>query len=269
MEIELPTDAEVRAVLAMRKFLYLPLITAVSLVVLVSLVIIPNIRKILDVRKDIAVARGELTALETKSNLLENIDEESIEEKLVVLERVLPSNKDVYALLVALTGLAAEKGVSLMKFEVSPGSIATESATASAQPEVEQLGPRRTPLTSREDLETLAATLDVQGSFPQVRDFLIEAQRISPLIRLSMVKLAPFERQRLEATASGIEVTVGLMLDLFYGRLPRTIGALGAPLPLITESEEALYEELVGYRAFETEIPSDLVVGKEDLFSSL
>lgn len=267
MEIQLPSDIDLHEILSVRKYIYVPVVTVVAVVVLVSSVIVPHVKKVTEARRQVGMAKSELSLLEDKVTALEAIDEQAVSEQIDRLERVLPSDKNVFSLLVSLTGLAAENSVSLESFDISPGSIASESATPSALP-AQEVAASRQQGERKQNLETLSATFTIFGDFSRVEHYLTQVERLQPLVKLGTIKLAPLERRSaVVATESGVPVIVDVQLDFFYAPLPEQLGTISDPLVAITETELALYESFSDYFSYDAQIPSTLVIGKEDLFS--
>lgn len=269
MDLELPSDADLKNLLKVRKYLYLPFLVVVVVVALTAVVVGPNLGKVSRLRKEIAASRKELGGLEDKSEMLESMDEEELEEKVKVLERILPSTKDVYGLLASLNGLAEENQVSLANFEVVPGSIATEAATASAGTRKDSSNRRRTAASKQSSLESLNFSLQAVGGFDSVRQFVEKIEDLQPLMKLTKVTLSD-RKQRfefLQATPSATTlINANIELDLFFVPLPERLGELGDPVFELTQKESELYEELQKYGAYEAEVPQD-VSGRQDPFA--
>lgn len=266
MEIQLPQDIDLKEVLAIRKFAYLPVITVITLITVMGAVILPNLRKVSGLRREVAVSRGELASLQEKATTLEGLDEDTLSQQIAILGQALPSDKNVFALLQSLSGLAAEKGVSLEGFEIAPGSIATETATSSSFSQ-EEREPRQD--VRQQNLETLTASFTLAGEMTRITEYLSGVETLRPLLKFTNLKLSPLvRRSAVPATESSFPVSVDVELDFFYAPLPEHLGSIADPIVLISEKEQALYESLTSFLAYEAEIPNDLVVGKEDLFSS-
>ncbi|MCH7951471.1 hypothetical protein IH980_01860 [Patescibacteria group bacterium] len=271
MDIGLPSQVNLKEVLRIKKYLYLPSLTVVVIVGLLAFFIGPTLGKVSNLRKEIALASGELTALETKVEVLQGLDESMLLEQVGVLEHVLPSKKDVFGLLTALNGLAAEEGVALGNFELRPGSIATETATPSASAKKSSEPTRKGPASRRRsDLESIAVSVSVIGSFEDVTAFFSSVERLRPLMRFTQVSLSPVKRRSVEPVATPsatFQVVANLGLDLFYASLPTQLGSASDPLSPLSEAEQLLYDELLGYLSYEVSLPSSIITGNENLFS--
>ena len=267
MNLELPQDVNIKSVLAIRKYLYLPVLTVMVVVVLLIAVITPNIRKISQLRKEVKLAKEQLVGLEEKSNFLASIDEPNLQDQLTNLERILPANKDVFSLLVSLNGLAVDHGVAVGNFKTVPGSIATESATASARPEEGEpvVAQRQESARKQAYLDTLDVSFDLVGTFEGISNFILNLERLKPLMKLNTLSIVPAKARSDTSTADRVSAKVGL--SLFYAPLPEQLGAVGSPIIPLADSELTLYDELSTYSAYEITVPTSLQIGREDPFA--
>lgn len=272
MDIELPSEIDLKAVFQIKRYLYLPVITVIVIIGLLTFFFGPTVQKILRFRKEISLASEELTALETKVEVLESFDDWSLLEQVEVLEQALPSRKDVFGLLTALNGLAADNEVALDNFRLSPGSIATETATPSATTESSRLAAQQRSARERKSgLESIAVEVNITGQFDGVNAFLSGVERSWPLMKLTRIRLYPAKQQMLAPSSTpsaSFRLGADLELDLFYALLPTQLGAVSKPIATLSEAEQNLYDELLSYLRYEVSIPSTVVTGNEDLFSS-
>jgi len=267
MNLELPEDVNIKSVLAIRKYLYLPVITVTVVVVLLIVVIIPTIRKISQLRKEVKLKKEQLAALEVKSTFLASIDEPQVQDQLKILERILPANKDVFSLLVSLNGLAVDTGVALGNFKTVPGSIATESATPSSRPEEGEpvAAQRQASARKQADLDTIDVSFDLVGPFGGISNFIVNLEQIRPLMKLNKLSVVP-AKARSESSAAD-RVSAKIELSLFYAPLPEQLGAVGSPIVPLSETELTLFDELSTYSAYEISVPTGLQIGREDPFA--
>ena len=267
MNLELPQEVNIKSVLAIRKYLYLPAMTATVVVVLLTAVITPNIRRISLLRKEVKLAKEQMAGLEEKSSFLASIDEPQLQDQLIILERILPADKDVFGLLVSLNGLAVDTGVALGNFKTVPGSIATESATPSARPEEGEpdVSQRQDAARKQVDLDTLGVSFDLVGPFGDISNFILNLERLKPLMKLNILSIVPSKARSEASTAD--RVAAKIELSLFYAPLPEQLGAVGSPIVPLSEVELTLFDELSTYSAYEITVPTSLQIGREDPFA--
>src|SRR3990170_2949090 len=98
MEFKLPKNlnfrqVDLKSVLQIRKFIYLPATVVVVVVLLSTFIVFPRVNRILQLRKELEKSREQLVTLEEKLQTLENLDESSLLDQLQSLEKILPSHK--------------------------------------------------------------------------------------------------------------------------------------------------------------------------------
>jgi hypothetical protein len=267
MDFELPTEIDFQAILRMKQYVIFPALTVIVIVGLLSFFVVPSFRKVSKLRREISLASQELEALDDKVGVLESFDEPALFEQVEVLEQVLPSKKDVFGLLAKVNGLATDNKIAVGKFVLSPGSIATETATESARSESQQVTDSRR-ARGASSLESIAIALSISGPFDGVSTFLKGIEQSKPLMKLTKIKLFPEKLRSPSATTSAsLRVGASLELDLFFVALPKQIGAVGDPIFPLSEVEQELYDELLGLKSYEISIPSTVVTGREDPFA--
>lgn len=278
MEVKLPDEASLKSVLAIRKFVVLPGITAVVVILLSIFFLSPQVRSIFESRKEIEKKSDELEDLEEKVDFLESLDEYRLEEQVKILEEVLPSNKAVIQWMNSLNGAAGESNVALGVIALRPGSIATQAATASASQASSKALQRKVASGKSEDkigtggLESFDIEFDAIGRVEGIKEFLNRILKASPLLRISDLALEPDVRYRggeiSQDAYRGENVNVKVGMLLFYSPLPSDLGSVNKKMLSISEDQAELYEELLDFTSYKDATSSNYPVGREDIFAS-
>lgn len=105
-------------------------LSVVVAAVLIFLLVIPWIKEIISVQGSINQAQGRITALAQKESVLSKADSDTISQTLGDLITALPNDKDVPSLLVGVSRLSSDAGLSIEALQISPGQVSTASAKA-------------------------------------------------------------------------------------------------------------------------------------------
>ena len=109
-------------------FYVLP-VTIITAVVLLTIGVgIPKVKATLELRQELKLASAKLARLTEKVVALQRLDELELERRAAVIERVLPSRKEVGGVLLGLRQAAVESGVTVLSVDLAPGELATGSA---------------------------------------------------------------------------------------------------------------------------------------------
>ncbi|MGB9706995.1 MAG: hypothetical protein ACPLXP_02920, partial [Microgenomates group bacterium] len=105
--------------------------------------------------------------------------------------------------------------------------------------------------------ETLS--LKIEGSPEKITGFMEKIETVLPLMKLEETSISFKEEGLLEAT---VKVKVSFL------PLPKELGAMESPLPLITSQEEKIYQEVANFNSVLTEESLPPVQsGKENPFA--
>lgn len=183
------------------------------------------------------------TQLADKWETLTGIESVLIDERVKKMEAVFPSVKPIVPLLASLSQLAGEHELTFGGLSLSPGSLSEAGA--------------------KSPLNDLSFSFQVGGDFARISQFMQALENTAPLMKIESVALTIktnplFER---EETMVAADISVAA----YYQAPPATLGSIDKPVRLLTKSEEALLNQLVGFRTFPPVVPT-AAVGKENLF---
>lgn len=220
------------------------------LVILVSLFWLrPKMATIIKAKRELAANKKALAALTQKVTTLEGLSQPELSEKVDLVLKILPSEKDVPGNLFVLKKLALNNELMVSELSIPEvGEIASSSA--------------ETKKTSKDEiLPSLAVKLTLVGSREKIISFLQQVETVAPLMKVSGLTIS----QKME----GLDEA---MIDIrtYFLLFPKTIGELEQPIVSVTSQEEKVFAQLNKIEFFQESeglSSSPLPGGKADLFS--
>ena len=199
-------------------FYVLP-VTIITAVALLTIGVgIPKVKATLELRQELKLASAKLLRLTEKTAALQRLDETELRTKMAVMERVLPSRKDVGGVLLGLRQAALSAGVTVVSVNLAPGELATGSSK----------------------LKQTASGMEVEVKLTG------QIEVIEEWLRLVEAEVVPIMRVKAVSGGQGAgswQLKVNLAAE--YLPLPESLGAVDKPLPGLTLEEEAVYTGLV------------------------
>jgi hypothetical protein len=147
-----------------------PAISLLIIVLTLGLVFVPQVNQILEARQEIDSEAERLERLVAKRTFLEGLSEPEIADYVLLADRALPGNKPVYEVIEALGSELKESGVTLKTYELSPGSVGSDSADVSVSEE-------NRPGT----LSSLVLSFEASGTREAVTSLLTRINHLAPL----------------------------------------------------------------------------------------
>lgn len=210
------------------RFVLLPLITGLMVALITIVFAVPKIKTVVEVKGRLPEKKEKLSRLTEKVAFLEKLDAYELENKVVIVEKALPSKKAVVEILAALSSTSLESGVSFVGFGISPGKL------------------------SPEKFEELSFKATFEGPIESVKDFLERMGEVLPVMNVVAFKIK--------------EEKVSLEIESYFSPLPKSLGKIDTPLPKISQKEEGIYRKIAQFKSFERALPT-VPTGKEDPFS--
>lgn len=200
--------------------LALSILAILILGVLTKQILVPLFSQAIRLRQELSQEEKTVSLLKEKVSLLSGIEQGTFPADFEKISQALPNDKDIFSLLGAIEGAGASSGVSLETFNLKPG----ESSTAE-----------------------LGFNLTVLGKAEQVKDFLANLGKARRLISLKKANLK-FKEGLVEASIEGL---------VFYSPLPSKIGDIPSSLPVFSQNEKKVLDEVSSFLIFsETSITS-------------
>lgn len=222
---------------------WFPLLVGVVIVLGSMTVLIPKVQSVLQLRDELEADKASLTKLTAKVNQLKEWDETKLQELFTITETALPSNKPLFEVMALLQQLAADSGIIISDYDLSPGSLATPSGESKQA-------------TERVALST---SLTVRGSYEQVNQFLDEIQKSMPLITVTSIGFSETNN----------EMIARLDVEIYYQ--PLVSGKKSnpeAPLPQFSKESEEILQTLATYKTTQTSGDTGIVdFARQDLFA--
>lgn len=191
--------------------------------ILLPVFIFPRVNTIFEVRSEINQNQKNLNVLTVKLAQLAEIDRVSSKNKLAKIAAVLPATKDIPGLMLDLERLTYIASVSMEAVQLSPGNINEEKSSGNEQTSVK-------------------FQLIIKGSLANIKEFL---KKVSISGRLLGI-----ENLRLSSSTTDNQTTVSLDMRAFYQPLPKSMGKIDEPLPVISAEENQAYQKISASGAY-------------------
>lgn len=210
-------------------------------IILVPLVIYPLFIGIGEIQTQKEQASALLAKMNEKNTQINTVKQSLAEyqRQFDNLDLAYPSGKEVPALILGIGKLATENNVTITSFKINPGEIvATGSATRSATPSATDA--QVSDISSK---DYLTLQLSTSGELQNQKNFLVKLSEIRRLLYLKKIDL----NSALTATASGISsgnYEANTIIEVPYGGLPTSLGAVESPLPLLSKQTQELIASL-------------------------
>ncbi len=156
-------------------------------VLLLLLVFLPLWNRNRVIQSDIGRERQSLEKIRQRAALLNEIKPED-QAKFNQVGLALPLGKQPLVVLQTLESIATESGVSLGKFDLSPGLISTQGAVAASRQSA------RSRETQAVKAETLTISVDMVGEFSEIQQALALIEQALPLMEVVEISLNPESR---------------------------------------------------------------------------
>ncbi|MCX6793784.1 MAG: type 4a pilus biogenesis protein PilO [Candidatus Gottesmanbacteria bacterium] len=194
--------------------------------------VVPLAQKAIDLNNEYSSLSAEVNALNNKASILQTIDEDTIRSNMQTLLSAVPYDKSLPTLLGTLDGLTAKTGVSVESFSLSkPGSLATVSARSLNAGE-QAVGSNILPFT-----------INVSGTFDQIRAFLTAATSVRRFFRIRTFDVS---------FVNADTVSANIAMDAFYSPIPSSIGSVSQPITALTSTDNDLIAKIAAMQLFET-----------------
>lgn len=210
--------------------------------------LVPKIQQIFSLRSESLKQLEKINQLSQKLADLQTLSEAELYDSANFLIEALPANKDFYKVLMVVKKTAADNGLTIESFKISPGIVSTASASVS-------------------DTGDLKFNLTFTTTFSGLKNFLDSLEKTLPIFSVENLKLtSPV------STVSASLLVQGTMEVRSPARpLPKNLGGIEKPLVKISNKDRLLIEELKSYNRFQIEVSAEeaaesVIIGKENPF---
>ena len=214
-----------------------PAAVVTVVVLLVMLVLIPNMKAAWESWVKLRGRRDTVGRLERKLEELRQLSPVEVDERVGVMERVLPSIKDVGTFLLSLRTLAEANGLTVADVEIAVGEI---------EGPVAKIGKGNSQETG------VVMQVTVAGTIEELGQFLDQVPKVLPVMEVKELAIA----------GGSEELQVKLTIEGYYWPMPATLAAAEKPLPVVSPAEQGVYAEVAGMiardgsKVSEGELPS-------------
>lgn len=221
--------------------------------------IIPQFQQILSLRSDLDKERPRYEALQEKLRLLRAVEITAEYQQREIIEDTLPSKKPLLELLEGLNTAALASGIIVEEFNLTPGVIATNSATPPPAPTREGRSPRAV-----KPVQGLDVNFTIAGSFAQIQRFAEVVEQIAPFTTITSLELSNPKQQ--PSSDGGVLFTADIVTETSYfvGTIASTADS---PLPVLTAQDKLTLSRLEPFVA--SNLPEQNSIqqgGAQDLF---
>lgn len=200
--------------------------TILLIVIFVFVGLLPAFSSIKTMRNSVSDLSSQITVLEQKANILENIDEETYKNYLADLALAVPTDKSLTSLFATIDGLSRETGVTLSDFTLArPGTIASDSAKRLSNDE-RKLGSSLLPFT-----------LTVTGTYDQIRKFVESSIQVRRFFRIRYFSISFDQKKE--------TISVHMGMDAYYAPLPTNLGTASQTIEGLTQSDQTVIEKVM------------------------
>jgi Tfp pilus assembly protein PilO len=203
-----------------------PLVTALLILGSLFTILIPQVSGIIEGRGQVETLKKQHEQLVAKRTSLENLSEAELRQQFEKAEFVLPSSKPLFRFMQSMGGLIQQhETVRMSDYELSPGSLATESGEV-----VESAG----------KLSRLATELTLQGNFNEVYKLLGDYYSLSPFVSVQNIQFSGDIAGAIDSVSNS-EISASLTLNIYYSPPLEVLGRVSDPLPRLTTSIAETY----------------------------
>lgn len=230
-----------------RKLVYTVTLVALGLGI-IGFAIYPQIQESLALNTEYNRELPKVEKLQAKLAQLQSIDSTEEFAQKDVVDSALPSKKPLLEFLTSLNSIAIANNITVGNFELSPGQISTDSADADT----------RTRSQQNASVDTLDLELEIEGSFDQLQQFLLDIEKISPFTTITKLSLG----QGASAADRGTDRTIQAKLSTSTYFFTQSIKAtIDAPLPKLTALDRNVLTALSEFQNYDLPVQTEIVGG--------
>lgn len=230
-----------------RKLVYTVALAALALGLIVF-AIYPQIQESLALNTEYNREEPKVEKLQAKLQQLQSIDSTEEFAQKDVVDSALPSKKPLLEFLTSLNSIAIANNITVGNFELSPGTISTQSADTDT----------RTRSQQNAVVDTLDLELEIEGSFDQLQQFLLDIEKISPFTTITKLSLGQGASAADRGTDREIQAKLSTSTYFFTQSIKATIDA---PLPKLTALDRNVLAALSEFQNYDLPVQTEIVGG--------
>ncbi len=236
------------------KLYMVPLLVVLVILLLVPFVLLPQLQTIRDKNLEVRIGQERLDSINSKLKILGSIDEEEERLKLLEMEKLIPSSKELASLVVGVRSLASKSDLSVVAMELSPGRVATSSATTSSSKKSKAFAARE----KKEDSEKITFELTLKSKkVSNLQKFLTAIQKAKRLLGVETIDIRRDEK--------GVYTFV-LEIIAPVRELRSSGDVVASPLPVLTDSHKRVFDFVADFINFTNVTIQKVKTGVKDPF---
>lgn len=236
----------------------------VSVIVLIF-VVWPKISQVLSIRTENAQFTERIALLSAKVGILESLDKNILDQQLVAADRLIPSDKAVFAFVRQLETSASESGVVLSKVDVAPGALSGSPSTPVVTSPGLTPSQSAAPATAVENVE-VASKIQVRISLTSdYKSFVSFIERVANLARVSAIGDLTIAAGGGGSTAAPLRSS--MVIDAYWKALPSELGSIESSIEQLSESEVQILDRVRKLAVSEPAPSVPVTAGSGDLFA--
>ncbi len=233
------------------------LVYSVGLVALAILLLVfafyPQVKESLALQSKYKKEQPKLQKLQAKLTDLQTIDSTTEYAQADVVRAALPSNKPLLEFLTSLNSIAVASNIAVKDFALSPGSIATDSAEAATNKKSK----------NADNVDTLDLEIEIEGTFDQLQQFLLDIEKISPFTTITQLSLGKGTSAADRSTDRIIGAKLSTSTYFFTQSIKATVDA---PLPKLTATDRNVLTALSDFQEYDLPEQTEILGGVADPF---
>lgn len=217
------------------KSFVLPMGIIIACLVLFFIIVMPQIQSVISVRDQEQAEKIKLEKLKNNYNLLNNLDEATLNSELTTLSSTLPSNKDFAGIISTISDKSLQAGVAIGDFSFSVGDVTNPTPNVTLFP-------------------SLQIILSITGSPQAVIDFIKLLYKSTPMAEVTNI------------SASGNSATI--TIQFFYKSFPQ--GAISDETQIFpfSQKDQALITDISSWSSGSSDSLIPVVTNPDQTASS-
>lgn len=192
-----------------------PILVMAASLVLIVVVILPQTLRLISNNKIQTQLKIQFDNLDVKASTLEEINQEELDRNVNFTLSAFPDHKDFGNIIGILQNLISLNGFIILNFEISESGDSSVKIGDSYTVRVEVLG-------EREELSSLLNDIETSPRLMKIKNIDVTSGRASDTINSTIA------------------------INVFYQPLPKSVGAIDAPLPTLNEKDQEIIGKLEG-----------------------
>ena len=226
-----------------------PICAIIVSIIVLAFIFWPRLTQVIKLKNENQQLLSRSTSLEVKASKLAALDVSLLKLDLAAAEQLLPSDKAVFALVVATEKAAASSGVLLNRVEVlQDKSDAVVAPVTGQDAAASTLAPK------------IQLKVAITSDYRSLVQFLGNTLALPRAVGASEFTIN-------SATSGGGQVKVLLTIDGYWQALPAELPAIESPIEDLTSEEQSRLTRITSSGLGVTSVPT-VAKGRSDLFAS-